>query len=148
MSRSVGRHAIRILPALLLFLISGHVTAQTGAPLKTVDEGGGITQFEYDTNNDGKVDLVVRLDASGRKVSESADYNHDGKMDDFYAYHKGVLLSRKVDTNFDGKVDLWVWLTDGIYVSKYERDLNHDGKPDLVKVFEKQSSPQQETNAK
>ncbi len=116
-----------------------HLWAQSNGPVKTVDEGGGITKFEYDTNKDGKIDLTVELDGTGRKVRESFDFNHDGKMDDFYTYSKGVLVSREVDTNFDGKIDLWVWLKDGIYVTKYERDTNFDGKPDIVKVFENKS---------
>lgn len=130
------RRAHLLLPVLVFFFLPALVHAQSGPPLKTVEEGGGITRFEYDTNNDGKVDLIVRLDPEGKKVSESVDFNHDGKMDDFYTYRNGVLISREVDTNFDGKIDLWVWLTDGIYVSKYERDTDYDGKPDIVKVFE------------
>ena len=124
-----------ILLSILLF-VPLRLSAQSQAPVKTVDEGNGITKFEYDTNGDGKVDLSVELDSTGQKVREAYDFNHDGKMDDFYTYSKGVLVSREIDTNFDGRIDLWVWLTDGIYVRKYERDTNFDGKPDIVKVFE------------
>ncbi len=123
-----------------LFLFSNNLFAQSGAPDRTVDEGGGVLRLEYDTNRDGRIDLVVRLDDTGAKLSESIDYNHDGRMDDFYQYNKGVLVSQQVDTNFDGRIDLWVWLADGIYVVKYERDTNFDGKPDVVRVFQEQKS--------
>lgn len=129
-----------LVPVLLLLLVAPlRLWAQSQSPVNTVDEGNGITKFEYDTNGDGKVDLSVELNSAGQKVREAYDFNHDGKMDDFYTYSKGVLVSRQIDTNFDGKIDLWVWLTDGIYVRKYERDTNFDGKPDIVKVFETKS---------
>lgn len=141
MTHTIRLRTLRSAVALTFLLLPVLLHAQSGPPLKAVDEGNGITQYEYDTNNDGKVDLIVRLDAQGKRVSESVDYNNDGKMDDFYIYRNGVLVSRELDTNFDGKVDLWVWLKDGIYVTKYERDLNFDGKPDIVKTFENATPP-------
>jgi len=146
-TQSVRISGFHLITALTFLLVPAFLHAQSEPPMKAVDEGNGIIQYEYDTNKDGRVDLVVRLDAQGKRVSESVDFNHDGKMDDFYTYRNGVLVSREVDTNFDGKVDLRVWLKGGIYVTRYERDLNFDGKPDIVKVFES-DSPQQDTESK
>ena len=124
-----------IIALLALCLVPMTLYAQNGAPDKTIVGADGSVTAEYDTNHDGRIDLIVHLNSSGEKVSESMDYNHDGKMDVFYHYHNGVLSSEEVDTNYDGRIDLWIWLADGIYVTKYERDTNFDGKPDIVTVF-------------
>ena len=68
----------------LLFLFSNNLFAQSGAPDKTVNEGGGVVRLEYDTNHDGKIDLVVRLDNTGAKLSESIDFNHDPHSSTFH----------------------------------------------------------------
>lgn len=130
-----GASRLWFLALFSLFLLPSALFAQNGAPDKTIAGADGSITAEYDTNHDGKIDLIVRLNSKNQKVSESMDYNHDGKMDVFYHYRNGVLSSEEVDTNFDGKIDLWIWLADGIYVTKYERDTDFDGKPDIVKVF-------------
>lgn len=133
--RRTGTRRLSFIAALALLLLPSALYAQNDSPVKTIVGTDGSVTAEYDTNHDGKIDLIVKLNSANRKVSESMDYNHDGKMDVFYHYHDGVLSSEQVDTNYDGKVDLWIWLADGIYVTKYERDTNFDGKPDIVKVF-------------
>ena len=95
--------------------------------------------FEVDSNDDGSVDYLMKTTSRGEKTAEVLDYDHDGRMDDFYYYDKGVLESRAVDSNSDGMVDIWVYLFEGVYIEKYERDTDYDGVIDMVKDYEKEA---------
>ncbi len=89
----------------------------------------------YDSNGDGKVDYLEKLDEDGRKVVEVLDFNHDGFMDDFYYFTDGIITLREIDSNFDNKIDIWVYIKEGKYIEKYERDLDFNGSIDQVKKF-------------
>ncbi|HUX49751.1 MAG TPA: hypothetical protein VMW73_03085 [Spirochaetia bacterium] len=91
--------------------------------------------LKFDRNGDGKIDYAVLFDAQGEKKEEALDFNHDGMLDDFLYYSRGVLVREEIDSNFDGKVDLWVYLYRGVYIERYEQDTNFDGKPDIVRVY-------------
>lgn len=88
-----------------------------------------------DRNGDGTFDHAALLNDWGKMKEEAADFNYDGKMDDFLFYSDGVLMRQEVDSNYDGRIDLWVYVEDGIYVGGYERDTDHDGRPDVVKDY-------------
>lgn len=90
---------------------------------------------EYDSNNDGRVDYLVRTNSDGDKVLELMDFNHDGKMDDLYFYSDGIIVRREVDSNFDLNIDIWVYIKDGTLIEKYEQDLDFNGDIDKVKIF-------------
>ncbi len=87
-----------------------------------------------DRNGDGRIDYAVLFNQSFQKVAEAVDHSHDGRMDDFYYYHRGDLVRQEIDTNHDGVVDLWIYL-DGAYVERWERDTNHDGRADQVREY-------------
>ncbi len=90
-----------------------------------------------DTDFDGNVDSVLKLDEFRNSLYEESDYNSDGIMDNFYYYENGVVIRQEVDSNFDGKIDVWVYITNsGKSISRYEKDLNYDGVVDKVKEFE------------
>ncbi len=95
----------------------------------------GLPNEPYDSNGDGKVDLLEKQDEDGKKIMEMIDFNHDGLMDDFYYFTDGIITLRKIDSNFDKKIDVWVYIKEGKYIEKYERDLDYDGNVDQVKVF-------------
>ncbi len=90
---------------------------------------------EFDSNTDGDIDHLVRINIDGVKVMESIDFNHDGEMDDLYFYSKGIIVRREIDSNFDMKIDVWVYIKDGSLIEKYEQDLDFDGTIDKVKIF-------------
>lgn len=90
---------------------------------------------EFDSNTDGDIDHLVRINIDGAKVMESIDFNHDGEMDDLYFYSKGIIVRREIDSNFDMKIDVWVYIKDGSLIEKYEQDLDFDGTIDKVKIF-------------
>jgi len=90
---------------------------------------------KYDSNHDGNIDYIVRLDDTGVKVMEALDYNHDGVMDDLYFYAEGIIIRREVDSNFDRNIDLWVYIKNGSLIEKYKQDLDFDGIIDKVKLF-------------
>ena len=101
--------------------------------MKALEEGPPVDT--YDSNGDGKVDFMEKLDKDGNKIMEIFDFNHDGAMDDFYFFTDGVISKREIDSNFDKKVDIWVYIKDGHYITKYERDLDYNGTVDQVKTF-------------
>jgi hypothetical protein len=84
------------------------------------------------------VDYAIEVNEEGRKAHEAMDFNHDGLMDDFYFYARGVLQREELDTNFDGRIDLWIYMYRGVYVRSYARDLDYDGVVDLVKDFDQE----------
>lgn len=90
---------------------------------------------EYDSNNDGRVDYLVRTNSDGDKVLELMDFNHDGKMDDLYFYSDGIIVRREIDSNFDLNIDIWVYIKDGSLIEKYEQDLDFNGVIDRVRIF-------------
>ena len=100
------------------------------------DDGETI---EMDSNDDGTVDYLMRTSSKGEKSAEVLDYDHNGEMDDFYCYEKGVLISRAIDSNADGRIDIWVYLDEGVYVKRYERDVDYDGEIETVKDYEEEA---------
>ena len=94
-----------------------------------------LPALELDSNDDGQVDYLIKTDENDEKMMEILDFNHDGKMDDFYMYENGVLRQRAIDSNFDSKVDIWVYLKEGVYISRYEEDSDFDGTMDIDKKF-------------
>lgn len=97
--------------------------------------------MELDSNEDGQVDYLIKVDLeSGKKVMEVLDYNHDGAMDDFYFYEKGILKERAIDSNFDQMIDFWVYITEGIYINSYEKDSDFDGVMDQEKIYSSEDS--------
>lgn len=97
---------------------------------------GGLPVDNYDSNGDGKIDYLEKLDEDGNKIMEIMDFNHDGMMDDFYFYTDGIITLREIDSNFDRRIDVWVYIKDGNYIEKYERDLDYNGSIDQVKNLE------------
>ena len=96
---------------------------------------GQIEKVSMDRNFDTVIDYNVEYDLGHQKLYEEMDFNHDGRMDDFYYYEDGKLVRQEIDSNFDGAVDVWVYL-DGMYILKYEMDSDFDGNIDLVKDYE------------
>ena len=94
-----------------------------------------LPAMELDSNDDGQVDYLIKTNESDEKMMEILDYNHDGEMDDFYIYEKGVLRQRAIDSNFDTKIDIWVYLKEGVYISRYEEDSDYDGTMDVDRSY-------------
>lgn len=95
-----------------------------------------LPALEVDSNEDGRTDYLVKtLTESGTKRMEVLDFNHDGLMDDFYFYQKGILVERAIDSNYDGMVDVWVYIEEGVYIAYFERDNDYDGRMDELKRY-------------
>lgn len=104
--------------------------------------------IEMDSNDDGSVDYLIRTSSKGEKSAEMLDYDHNGRMDDFYYYDEGVLISRAIDSNADGRIDIWVYLDEGVYVKRYERDVDYDGEIETVKDYEEEAKKRAEKRKK
>jgi len=92
--------------------------------------------IELDSNQNGRIDYLIKTGEDGKKVMEVLDYDHNGTMDDFYIYDHGVLIQRAIDSNADGNIDIWVYLEEGVYIARYEEDTNFDGTMDRVKNYD------------
>ena len=120
-----------------LFLYSNEErVVRTADLVREIEETKSDEVFlEFDTNEDGSINYLVKLNEKGEKIAEALDYNHNGSMDDFYFYENGVLARRLIDSNYDAVIDIWVYLSEGVYIRKYEQDTNHDGVVDKVKLY-------------
>ena len=95
--------------------------------------------YEYDTNNDGKMDRRVTME----------DYNADGKLDYVRTSEYDALgksIKETLDSNADGKPDevrTFVYNAQGNRIKEIN-DYNRDGTPDDVRTFEydAQGNPQ------
>jgi hypothetical protein len=130
----------------LLFLVA--VPFVQGSPGRMVDSNddgmadqwyevsdGRVEKVSMDRNFDARIDYNVEYDIQHRKVYEELDFNHDGRMDDFYFFEEGKLVRQEIDSNFDGVVDIWVYL-DGMYILKFEMDKDFDGTIDVIKDYQ------------
>ena len=102
--------------------------------------------IELDSNQNGRIDYLIKTGVDGKKKMEVLDYDHDGAMDDFYMYDHGVLIQRAIDSNSDGKIDIWVYLEEGVYIARYEEDTNYDGTVDKVKKYDIEEDDDGEKN--
>ncbi|OQY40840.1 MAG: hypothetical protein B6229_00750 [Spirochaetaceae bacterium 4572_7] len=90
-----------------------------------------------DTDFDGNIDSILKMDQNRESLYEETDYNLDGSMDNFYYYENGVVVRQEVDSNYDSRVDIWIYIcNDGSSIYRYEKDTNFDGIVDKVKEFE------------
>ena len=72
-------------------------------------EGGARTVLscrEVDLNGDGRKDMLVYFDQSGRKLREEFDHDFDGVTDLRSFYDDGQLVRQELDVNYDGTPDL------------------------------------------
>lgn len=102
-----------------------------------------LPAIELDTNDDGKVDYLIKTNKENEKLMEILDFDHDGRMDDFYIYEAGVLRQRAIDSNSDAKIDIWVYLEEGVYISRYEEDTDFDGIMDIDKNYATEEKPEE-----
>jgi len=102
-----------------------------------------LPALELDSNDNGKVDYLIKTNEENEKMMEILDFDHDGKMDDFYMYEAGVLRQRAIDSNSDGKIDIWVYLKEGVYISRYEEDTDFDGIMDIDKDYASEEKPKE-----
>lgn len=102
-----------------------------------------LPALELDSNDDGKVDYLIKTNAENEKLMEILDFDHDGRMDDFYMYEAGVLRQRAIDSNSDAMIDIWVYLEEGVYISRYEEDTDFDGTMDIDKNYAAEEKPEE-----
>src|SRR6056297_3295218 len=136
------------MPAGILFLLIGSIVTLAAEEEKTRDLSIEVLldkfqeleeaepALELDSNQNGRIDYLIKTGAGGKKMMEILDYDHDGLMDDFYIYDQGVLIQRAIDSNADGKIDIWVYIKEGVYIARYEEDTDFDGVMDKVKNYD------------
>ena len=65
-----------------------------------------------------------------------ADYNHDGRPDQFWTYRNNIVEDAKGDRNGDGKIDEWQTFDAEGRPATSSMDLNFDGNPDTWVAYE------------
>ena len=64
-----------------------------------------LKKIEKDTDNDGKIDRIMYVNANGVTERFEIDTNADGLMDRFQYYENGALVRSERDTDLDGIID-------------------------------------------
>ncbi len=91
---------------------------------------------EIDMNFDGKPDLLRFYEDDGKTVAfEQHDFDFDGRIDDQGYFQNGALARKELDTNFDGLVDTWMWCK-GPLVERAERARRKPGRVDTWEAYQ------------
>jgi hypothetical protein len=93
--------------------------------------------YTADYNKDGRPDQWYEV--TGERVSKvSMDRDFDGKVDYVAEFDaEGRKVREEMDYNHDGSMDIWVFL-DGVYIHRYEVDADFDGQVDRVRDYSAQ----------
>jgi hypothetical protein len=94
-----------------------------------VMSGGREVCRALDLNFDGRVDVWVYNDVSGKQRRRESDYDRDGRIDEIALYRDGQLFERQRATTLAGRLDTWQSLQAGKLI-KSERDSDGDGRVD------------------
>jgi hypothetical protein len=94
-----------------------------------VSEGGKEHCRAADLDFDGKVDLFVYQDGSGRMTRRELDYDRDGNIDEIQLFKDGELTEKHRSTMMVKRLDTWETYSQGRLV-KAERDSDGNGKID------------------
>src|SRR5579864_6721132 len=98
MRRSVSRA--------LVLVLCGTVCVSTTAVSSIFSGAPGDRVRTEDRNGDGRPDVWRTYDRRGRLTEVAFDTNFDGRSDVLEYYDQGALVRRETDRNFDGRVDL------------------------------------------
>lgn len=91
-----------------------------------------IQMIEVDHDFDGAFDEVrFYSPIDGTLSKKEFDTNFDGKADIVKRYYNGKLVRKEVDRNFDTKPDYWEYYQDN-RLSRTEVDSNFDGRTDKI----------------
>ena len=96
---------------------------------------GGRIRTE-DRNRDGRPDVWRTYDRRGQLTTVAFDTNFDGRSDVLEYYDQGALVRRETDRNFDGRVDL-IESFDRVTHERVRAiaDVDYDGRADLLVLF-------------
>src|SRR5579864_1611504 len=128
MRRSVSRA--------LVLVLCGTVCVSTTAVSSIFSVVAVSLKKKEDRNGDGRPDVWRTYDRRGRLTEVAFDTNFDGRSDVLEYYDQGALVRRETDRNFDGRVDL----VESFDRLTHERvrsiaDVDYDGRADLLVLF-------------
>ncbi|HEU4382597.1 MAG TPA: hypothetical protein VFR85_03750 [Anaeromyxobacteraceae bacterium] len=104
--------------------------------IRRTAEGKEVTvRSQRDLNGDGKVDVWETFDEAGNPVTQTFDTDFDGKPDLVLHFEKGQLVRKEMSFGFDGKPRAWLYYEKGKLVRK-ERDDDGDGRVDTWEYWE------------
>ena len=94
----------------------------------------GEVKKEFDTNGDGRPDLV-RIYKNDQLVRVERDRNFDGKPDLIQEYDRGILVREIHDDDFDGKPETIKTFRAG-NLAIVERDPQERGQIDIAEYYD------------
>ncbi len=109
--------------------------------LRRVVVGGQERCRALDLNLDGRIDVWVYLDASGKVRRRETDYDRDGRIDEIALFRGGQLAERQRATTLRGALDTWNYFEGGRLV-KSLRDSDGDEIIDQWWEYPKQDAPE------
>jgi hypothetical protein len=100
------------------------------------DRLGRLESLEYDSNGDGRPDLIAHHDGAAKPYLVEVDEDFDGKTDRWESYDpSGTLLKMGASRRSRGP-DTWTFPGPGGVPARKEYDDDGDGKLDRVETFE------------
>jgi hypothetical protein len=101
------------------------------------DTWGRLQRIEYDSNGDGRPDIIAYHDGAKSPHLLEIDEDFDGKVDRWEDYDpSGVLVKVGVSRHGTERPDMWVFPGPGGMPARKEYDDNGDGFVDRVELFE------------
>lgn len=97
---------------------------------------GGLRQINFDSNADGKTDIVAFFSGGSIPDRLHIDANFDGRIDRWEEYGSGGVLLRYATSDKGGTPDRFVELDPKTGVAtQQEVDADHDGRKERTEVF-------------
>ncbi len=95
---------------------------------------------QQDSNKDGKIDRIARIDENGKIIGLEIDSNTDGVMDRFQYYSHEKVIRVESDSNHDKKIDQWNYFEDEKRI-RHERASTETDRLNQIIDFDQQERP-------
>jgi hypothetical protein len=100
------------------------------------DASGRLQRIEYDSNGDGRPDVIAYHDGAKSPHLLEIDENFDGKIDRWEDYDpSGILVKVGVSRRGTERPDMWTFPGPGGLPARKEYDDNGDGLVDRVEIY-------------
>jgi hypothetical protein len=116
------------------FWVGSSAFACSRSSADAVSSGNGEITRQFDTNGDGRPDLI-KVYKNNQLIRIERDRNFDGRPDLIQEYDRGVIAREIHDDDFDGKPETIKIFRKGV-LAILERDPSERGAIDIAEYFD------------